>query len=259
MGSIHRAARVGDVEDVAALLSQGEDVNIISGRSGTPLMVAAQSGHLPVVRLLLSAGADIAQVHPNGSTALHHAAQKGRLSVVQELVAHGAPVNVLDSEKRTPALEAALWNHVTVVDFLLQNGAAADARDADGLTAQDWLDRGGIVRGNSDSRAEWLVYINSPGARQRAQEQMRRLMAEGLSADEWAAKHGRNTLMWSYGSYHYDDPDVKAWVARVTEVIFFPDLLHECEERWLTGADLEDARKVRARREKRAARKTADG
>jgi hypothetical protein len=56
------------------------------------------------------------------------------------------------------------------------------------------------------------------------------LMAGGLGADEYAARHGRRILVWSYGACRYPDPAVEAWARRVAEVLFTPGLLDACEE-----------------------------
>src|SRR5205807_1922140 len=57
-GALHRAARQGDAESIAALLGQGCDVNALDLTGATPLHAAAMSGDLESIDLLLDCGAD---------------------------------------------------------------------------------------------------------------------------------------------------------------------------------------------------------
>ena len=86
------AARVGDVESAAILLTAGADVNDALPNGASALVEAAHSGHEAVGALLLDRGAD-----PNaadaGYTALHAAVLRGRLNLVGALLAHGANPN----------------------------------------------------------------------------------------------------------------------------------------------------------------------
>ena len=59
----------------------------------TPLTLAARIGDVEAVAALLAAGADVARVGPRLLTALHEAAMFGRLAVIQLLMAHGAPTD----------------------------------------------------------------------------------------------------------------------------------------------------------------------
>src|SRR5690348_6676468 len=52
-GDLHRAARMGDVEMIAALLARGSDVNAVDTTGATPLHAAAMSGDLEAIGLLL--------------------------------------------------------------------------------------------------------------------------------------------------------------------------------------------------------------
>jgi hypothetical protein len=258
MSRLHRAARMGKYGEVAECLAQGEDVNAISIHHFSALMLAAREGHLEIVMLLLKAGADVRLTHPNGRTALHFAASAGRLTVVQALVAHGVDVDALSKTGCTPAIEAAQFNHREVVMFLQARGADMTLRNRQGRTADDYLEQGGVFghamrlfpeeSGTSDNLSEHRL------ARAGAEAHVLRLMAEGLSADEFAAKHGRRILVWSYGYYRFRDSEVEQWAHRVSEVLFTPGLLDICEEQFLQGEELADARKCRTRRARRSAK-----
>lgn len=252
MARLHRAARVGNSEDVTVCLAEGNDFNAVGILHLTPLMIAAQEGHLAVVQLLLQAGADIHITTPKGSTALHLAAQKGHLKVVQALVAHGADVNARSDGGLTPAISAAQFNRQEVARFLLDQGTDAGYRDQQGRTAADWLEQGG-VQGQFKSRFP-LGFNSSPAAIKRAEERVRSMMAKEPSAEEFAANHGRNTLVWSYGLYAFEDKEVNRWAKRVSEILLTPGMLDIYEEQYLQGEALEEARKCRAKRAKDAAR-----
>lgn len=258
MSHLHRAARMGQYSDVAECMAQGEDVNAISIHHFSALMLAAREGHLEIVKLLLKAGADIHLAHPNGRTALHFAASAGQLAVVQVLVAHGGDVDALSKTGCTPAIEAAQFNHREVVMFLQARGGDMTVRDRQGRTAEDYLEQGGVFgyakRLFSEESGTSDIPSERPLARAGAEEHVRRLMTEGLSADEFAAKNGRRILVWSYGYYRFRDSEVEQWAHRVSEVLFTPGLLGICEEQFLQGEELADARKCRMRRARRGAK-----
>lgn len=253
MSHLHRAARLGTLDEVAVCLARGENVNARSVHHYSPLMLAARGGHLPVVLLLLDAGANVRLVHPDGRTALHFAAEGGHLNIVQTLLVHGAPVNGLTADGCSPAILAARADAGAVVSLLKSAGANLALEDRQGRTVRDWLAEDGVRRCCDCTTSEWFA------AHRQATDHdgtvIRGLMADGLSADEYAARHGRHILVWKYGGYRFDDRSVEQWAGRVAEVLFTPELLAQCEERFLHGPDLEDARKLRRRRERQAARR----
>jgi hypothetical protein len=257
MSHLHRVARLGRRDEVVECLAAGANVNEFSIHHFTPLMLAAREGHADVVRLLLAAGANANAAHPNGRTTLHLAAANGHLEVVQQLVEHGARLDAVSRGDRTALLEAAVFNHAPVVTYLIEQGANADVRDPEGLTAEEWQAQGGWSSRLQREHPEWFdPSAEPPLATEAAEREVRRQMADGLAADEYAAKHGRCILIWSYGSYRYRDATVQTWARRVSEVLRSPELLEACEERFLHGEELDDARQLRARRARRQARPT---
>ena len=258
MSHLHRAARMGKYHEVADCLAQGENVNAISVGRFSALMLAAREGHVEIVKLLLKAGADVRLTHPNRRTALHFAAGAGHLQVVQTLVARGADVNALSRRGSTPAIEAAQFNHGEVVLFLQAQGADRTLRDCTGLNADDWLDQGGVIGRAKRRFPDWFHTSDNPSApplaREADEDHVRTLMAEVLNPDEYAAIHGRRILVWSYGHFRFQDKEVERWAHRVSQVLFTPGLLDDCEEQFLQGEEIADAHKCRARRARRAAK-----
>jgi ankyrin repeat protein len=100
-GTIHDAARRGDLAKARALLK--DDPDLISSENQyeeTPLHIAADYGRKDMVELLLANKADInASGEYFGWTALHLAADCGRKDVVGLLLVHGAGVNTRKSSR----------------------------------------------------------------------------------------------------------------------------------------------------------------
>jgi hypothetical protein len=261
MSRLHRAARLGKYDSVADCLSKGMDVNSIGFHNCTALMLAAGHGFLHIVRLLLKDGADT-EIAPSQGTPLHAAASKGHLEVVKALVTHGANVNAVDRFGCTPAIDAARLNHVETVSFLLAQGTDPGVKSREGFTAAEWLEMGGLP--GYFKRQFPNNPFDTPEARAESEQHLREQMTQCPSADEYAAIHGRNILIFGYGNDEFDDKEVQAWAHRVAEVLFTPGLLAECEEKYLAGEDLEAARKHRrlitrwkARHDRRKANGTA--
>ena len=94
-GTIHGAARGGDIEAVKEFLATGTDVNAKSSWNGsTPLHHAAECGHKEVAELLIAEGADVNAPAKYGLTPLDVAIQsstflKGHTKIADLLRKHG--------------------------------------------------------------------------------------------------------------------------------------------------------------------------
>ncbi|KDO21274.1 TKL protein kinase [Saprolegnia parasitica CBS 223.65] len=85
---LYTAAKLGNLDTVDFLLSQGSDVNQRTAQSqGTPLHVAARKGHLAIVQRLLEYGADTSLRDKNGNTPLR-IALGGEQEVIDALNKH---------------------------------------------------------------------------------------------------------------------------------------------------------------------------
>ncbi len=258
MTRLHTLARRGDYDKAVVCISEGAEVNAVSVHFLTPLMLAAQNQHLPFVNLLLQSGAHVNLAHRNGRTALHFAAAVGCLPIVQALVVHGAEVNTVSNFGSTAMIEAAKFNHSDVVVFLKEHCTDGSAISSEGLTADQWLEQGGVSGRFRKLFPRASVLLDNPLARPLAHESEEqhvcKLMSEGLTPEEYAAKHGRQILFYSFGYYSFRDQAVETWAHRLGQLLFKPELIDEYEEQFLAGEELEEARRHRERRVRRSAR-----
>eukprot|EP00891_Asterochloris_glomerata_P003802 jgi/Astpho2/3802/e_gw1.00062.176.1_t len=94
MGSLHHAARNGDLVELSKLLAAGAAVDEKDKHLRTPLHMAAWSGQVDCLNTLIGAGAKVMQPASDDVNALHFAAQKGHLEVCRALLNEGEPVHI---------------------------------------------------------------------------------------------------------------------------------------------------------------------
>ena len=191
---LHYAARAGQAEATAALLSASADPNARNNNIVVPLHYAIHAGSLETAVLLLTAGADpnlqdedgyfplqyviekgsieavseavaallVAGANPNaqteGKTPLHTAASNGHTQIVEALLAAGANPNAQTVyERRTPLHAAASNGHTKAVATLLAAGANPNVRNRRGLIPLDVALR---------TNAEVLSVLRAAGAKE---------------------------------------------------------------------------------------------
>lgn len=135
-GTIHEAAKSGNLEQIQRLTVDGADVNERAIRDETPLMVAALAGQGEIVNYLLQRGAQIDARNSSGLSTLHAAAYAGHTDIVILLVAKGADVN--DASNRfgvTPLHLASEENQIGTVQVLLKQGADTSVVEVNGYSA----------------------------------------------------------------------------------------------------------------------------
>ena len=136
-----RAAEVGNVARVNALLNKGIDVNVTYLRnesrwSGkTALMVAAEHGQTEVIWTLVRRKADVNLKHYADVTALMLAAGGGHVEAVKELLAAGADPNAVgfyfhygDFAPLMFAIRSKSANKLDVIDALIAGGAELNSK-----------------------------------------------------------------------------------------------------------------------------------
>jgi uncharacterized protein len=115
-----RAAALGDVPIVQALLDAGADPDMASLRGANALSVAVRSCKAgeDVIAMLIGAGADLENRSGNGLTPLLIAVGEKRRDMAMQLIAAGADVNAL-----TPFGDGVLNFAIYVKDPVLVNAA----------------------------------------------------------------------------------------------------------------------------------------
>lgn len=82
---LHKAASLGEVQDVHDLLRLGADVNAAGDMGYTPLHGAAMAGHTKVVEVLIDAGANISIRSEFGETPVETAVRNGHEDLARKL------------------------------------------------------------------------------------------------------------------------------------------------------------------------------
>jgi hypothetical protein len=59
-----------------------------------------------------------------------------------------------------------------------------------------------------------------------------------MSAEEYAARNGRDWWCFSYGEYVYPDPALNEWIRSLDDILFSSGRLQEAERKYLTADEL---------------------
>ena len=134
---IHVAAKNGDTDEVAALLSMDNRLALTHDGDGwTPLHLAAHYGHAATVSVLLhnNAPVDIRSTNAMANTPLHAALAGRRNDVTRLLIDAGADVNARQHGGWAPLHSAAANGDREMVDLLIARGADRAAANDAGVT-----------------------------------------------------------------------------------------------------------------------------
>jgi ankyrin repeat protein len=155
---VHVAAKRGDTDEVAALLSMDTRLTQTFDTDGwTPLHLAAHYGHAGTVEVLLhnNAPVDLRSQNQLANTALHAALAgqraEERARVVRQLVEGGADVNATQHGGWAPIHQAAANGDRDTAALLIARGARAGVANDAGVTAAALARQRG-----HDELAAWL-------------------------------------------------------------------------------------------------------
>jgi ankyrin repeat protein len=151
--AIHWAAEEGHQEIVSFLLDHKANPNVVSSYGTSPLHCAANGGHHLIVSSLLSREeVDPLKSSCHGWTALHHAAFMGHSRVVDLLLQDDrvrSTASLQDNHGWSVLHLAVHSRDLATVRILLDQSIIEDPQtlvDENGLTAEEWLDRGPMSR-----------------------------------------------------------------------------------------------------------------
>jgi ankyrin repeat protein len=121
---LHKAAYYGNVDQVRALLEQGNlDRDERDSSGGTPLHAAMFQKNTEIVRLLIEHGFDVNAVGPkNGYTPLHDAVWARNPEAAAMLLKYGARTDVKGKDGLTPYEKALKENKPEMVRVLTPLG-----------------------------------------------------------------------------------------------------------------------------------------
>jgi uncharacterized protein len=134
---VHAAAKSGDTDEVAALLSMDNRLTRTFDADGwSPLHLAAHYGHAATVELLLHNNAPVDQRSTNtmANTALHAALAGRQTRVAKILLEAGADPNARQHGGWTPFHSAAASGDRDAIDLLLAHGGKAGVANDAGVT-----------------------------------------------------------------------------------------------------------------------------
>ena len=113
------------------LLQSNADINILTHKGSTPLIVASYLGHLSVVEMLLvEYNNDPNVLNEVGLTALFFASFRDHCQVVEILLEKGGDPNIHDNNGWTVLINAAQNGHQQVVELLLERQVDPNVRNS---------------------------------------------------------------------------------------------------------------------------------
>ena len=139
------------------LKTPGIRAEVRNAKDESPLMLAALAGMREVCARLIALDAD---VNKTGWTPLHYAATGGHDAVIRLLLEHYAYIDAESPNQTTPLMMAAMYGTPSSVTLLLDAGADVKLRNAAGLSALDFAQRG--QRPQSQELIERYLAIMAP-------------------------------------------------------------------------------------------------
>jgi len=144
--ALHWAAHWDAVDIARRLLEAGAGANAVNDLGVAPLSVACRSGSAGMVDVLLAGGADARTAEPSGETALMTCARTGTTLAVRQLLAGGALPNAAEGASgQTALMWAAAGGHTAAARALVEAGADLDTRSNGQFTPLLFAARAGAL------------------------------------------------------------------------------------------------------------------
>jgi ankyrin repeat protein len=89
-----KAAQIGDVEQVKALLKEGADITVVNSDGNNALWFGCFHDNHEIAEALLASGIDINNSNENGVTVMMYSASSGKEKMVKLLLQHNANVQI---------------------------------------------------------------------------------------------------------------------------------------------------------------------
>jgi len=110
------------VDKVRSLIRDGSDVNFVTKRGDTPLLMALKLYRNDISIMLIKSGADINKKDGYGITPIHICIDVFNIPMIEMLINQGANLNVTWNDL-TPLALACKHQNEQIVDYLLGHGA----------------------------------------------------------------------------------------------------------------------------------------
>jgi ankyrin repeat protein len=144
--ALHWAAHWDGVDIAGRLLRAGAAVDAVNELGVAPLSVACRNGSAKMVETLLSGGADARAAEPTGETVLMTCARTGSLAAVERLLAGGADPNARErASGQTALMWAVAGSHTAIARALVDAGAVIEARSNGAFTPLLFAARAGAL------------------------------------------------------------------------------------------------------------------
>lgn len=137
MSNLINAIQENNYEEVERLLIAGEDVNQLTDRAGTPIMIALEQQYIDIVKLLIKYKANLNCRDVDGMTVLAHGFMYNDYSVCKLLLESGCKVN--NHEGLSDLRHSMMYGFnesYELTNLLIEHGAVANEKQDDaGWTA----------------------------------------------------------------------------------------------------------------------------
>lgn len=121
--------RLLSYNNIVRLMSKNIDLNTLTYRNQSILLLCIKHDMEREVGLLIKNGINLDMQYEKGKTVLHFAIEWGKYDIAEMLIKNGANVNIGDSQSKTPLYYATMVDNQKIVNLLVKKGASVDKQD----------------------------------------------------------------------------------------------------------------------------------